>query len=83
MIQVANKNGFKVANHMGYHWLRKTFATRFIERFPHKLAILINLLGHLTPNTVHCYIRHSEAWTDKQVLKMLEEGGRLWPSIGD
>lgn len=82
MITAANKHGFPVATHMGYHWLRKTFATRFIERFPNQLAILINVLGHQTPNTVHCYIRHSEAWMDKQIIKMLE-GGKSWPLAGD
>ena len=71
----ANKNEFPVLNHFAWHWLRRLFATRFIERFPDKLPVLIQLLGHVTGGTVHKYIRHSKSWTDEQqrgVLKHLE-----------
>jgi integrase len=53
--------------------MRRIFATRFIEKFPHQLSVLISLLGHVTPNTVHCYIRHSEAWMDKKILDVLNK----------
>jgi len=71
MKMVANQNGFTVAEHMSWHWLRRIFATRFIERFPHQLHVLVELLGHVTPNTVHKYIRHSEAWMDGKILEIL------------
>lgn len=83
MIQFANNNNFPVANHMSFHWLRRFFATRFIERFPNQLSVLVSLLGHLTPNTVHCYIKHSEPWMNEKILEMLEKGGASWPSIGN
>jgi site-specific recombinase XerD len=72
MIAVANQNNFSVAKHMGWHWFRRIFATRFIEQHPHQLSILITLLGHTSPNTVHKYIRHSEAWMDKKILRALQ-----------
>ena len=59
-------------DHLSWHWFRRIFATRFIERFPGKLHVLIALLGHTTASTVHAYIRHSEAWMDKHILEMLE-----------
>lgn len=70
--ETANKNNFSVAEHMSWHWMRRLFATRFIERFPHQLSVLVQLLGHVTPNTVHAYIRHSDAWTDRKILEVLE-----------
>ena len=82
MIKVARKSKFSILNHMGWHWFRRIFATRFIERFPNKLSILIELLGHTSPNTVHCYIRHSEAWMDKEMQKVLE-GVSTWGFPGD
>lgn len=82
MVDFANKNNFPVAEHMSFHWLRRFFATRFIERFPNQLSVLVELLGHMTPNTVHRYIRHSEAWMDEKILEMLEKGGSSWPLIG-
>ena len=81
MVRVAQKEGFPILDHMAWHWLRRIFATRFIERFPHQFPALIQLLGHVTPNTVHCYIRHSEAWIDEKIQEVLK-GEKAWPSIG-
>ncbi len=72
MIKVAQGNSFPVMNHMSWHWFRRIFATRFIEEHPHQLSILIDLLGHTSPNTVHKYIRHSGAWMDEKILKALK-----------
>ena len=82
MVKVAQKQKFQVASHMGWHWFRRIFATRFIERFPNQIATLVSLLGHMSPGTVHCYIRHSQAWMDKQ-MQLVLEGATKWPSIGD
>jgi len=82
MIITARKSGFEIASHMSWHWARRIFATRFIERFPDKLSVLIQLLGHQNPNTVHRYIRHSQAWMDQEVRSVLERI-HTWPSTGD
>jgi site-specific recombinase XerD len=81
MVAVASMHDFPVADHMCWHWLRRIFATTFIERNPGKMAVLIELLGHMSPNTVHRYIRHSSAWMDRQIQEVLE-GASSWPSIG-
>ncbi|MGE4232043.1 MAG: tyrosine-type recombinase/integrase [Bacteriovoracia bacterium] len=82
MTDCAKKEGFAIAPHMGWHWFRRIFATRFIERFPNQLSVLVNLLGHVSTNTVHCYIRHSEAWMDQKIQAVIE-GTNKWPSVGD
>jgi len=71
--KIANKEGLPILPHFSWHWMRRIFATRFIEKFPHQLSVLISLLGHVTPNTVHCYIRHSEAWMDKKIIDLLNK----------
>ena len=81
MIEVANQAGFPVMDHLTWHWFRRIFATRFVERFPNKISALIELLGHMSPNTVHRYIRHSEAWMDQQIQEALA-GAEKWPSTG-
>lgn len=83
MIKVAQSQDFPILDHLGWHWFRRLFATRFIERFPHRLSVLVELLGHVTPNTVHRYIRHSEAWMDQEIQNVLEGAVLQWPSIGD
>ena len=70
-------NDFSLGEHLGWHWMRRLFATRFIEQFPHQLSVLVELLGHQTPNTVHAYIRHSNAWMDEKIIQALEGSGRL------
>ena len=72
MVSCAQKSGFPVMDHFSWHWFRRIFATRFIERFPDKLHVLIQLLGHVTPHTVHTYIRHSDAWSDRMMQEALE-----------
>lgn len=80
MVSVASSHGFAVAEHMSWHWFRRIFATTFIERNPGKMPVLIELLGHMSPNTVHRYVRHSAAWMDKQIQEVLEGS---WPYSGD
>ena len=82
MCEAARKGGFPILPHMSWHWLRRVFATRFIERFPDKMAVLIKLLGHSNPHTVHRYIRHSDAWMDEQI-KAVMENSKSWPYIGN
>jgi site-specific recombinase XerD len=72
MVSSAQESGFSVMDHFSWHWFRRIFATRFIERFPDKLHVLIGLLGHVTPHTVHTYIRHSDAWSERMMQETLE-----------
>lgn len=72
MVDVARGERFPVLDHMSWHWFRRFFATRFIEACPGKMAVLIELLGHMSPNTVHRYIRHSQAWMDREIQDTLE-----------
>lgn len=73
VISVANKNGFPIGQHLGWHWLRRIFATRFIERFPNQLPVLMSLMGHSSPSTIHAYIHHSQAWMDKRIQDVMEK----------
>jgi len=74
MVKQAQSEGLPILDHFSWHWMRRIFATRFIERFPHQLSVLVSLLGHVTPNTVHCYVRHSEAWMDEKIKEILNRG---------
>jgi site-specific recombinase XerD len=76
MIGLARLKQFPVHSHLTWHWFRRLFATRFIEEFPGKLSVLLELLGHSNMNTVHKYIRHSGAWMDRQIQSVLEGENR-------
>jgi len=77
MIAAAQRAGFPVSDTLTFHWFRRIFSTRFIERYPDKLHVLIELLGHSNMATVHHYIRHSKAWMDKEIQGVLERFGRI------
>lgn len=77
MTLTAQKAQFPVMDNLSWHWFRRFFATRFVEKFPNKISVLVELLGHMSPNTVHRYIRHSEAWMDGQITQALE-GAEGW-----
>lgn len=83
MIESASRAKVPVLPHMSWHWFRRIFATRFIERFPNQLSVLVTLLGHMSPNTVHRYIRHSEAWMDQRIQSVLEGVDPIWVSTGN
>ena len=72
MVGIANEKDLFVGRHLGWHWLRRIFATRFIESFPNELPTLISLLGHSSFGTVHKYIHHSQAWMDTRIQGVLE-----------
>jgi hypothetical protein len=42
--------------------LRKSFATNFMEIHPDRPWILMDLMGHLNPSTLHRYVKHSRAY---------------------
>lgn len=73
MVSLANKNGLPVSDHFGWHWFRRIFATRFIERFPNQLSVLMSLMGHSSPSTIHAYIHHSQAWMDTRIQEVMEK----------
>ena len=82
MVEVSKGHNFPVLDHLSWHWFRRIFATRFIEACPGKMPVLIELLGHMSPNTVHRYIRHSAAWMDLEIQNTLERCDQ-WQYNGD
>lgn len=73
IVECSVANGFPIGDQMSWHWLRRMFATRFIERFPEKLSTLLALMGHSNYATVHRYIKHSEAFMDKEIMTIINK----------
>jgi site-specific recombinase XerD len=72
MVDLANRKGLFIADHFSWHWMRRIFATRFIETFPNELPTLIALMGHSSFGTIHKYIQHSLAWMDRHIQGVVE-----------
>jgi integrase len=57
-----------------WHSLRKSFATNFMERRPgQSWELLMDLLGHMTPRTIHRYVRHSRVYLDQALDRLVDE----------
>jgi site-specific recombinase XerD len=49
----ARHAGIELPPKLGWHSLRKSFATNFMERYPDQVWVLMDMLGHISPSVVH------------------------------
>ncbi len=67
IMEQARKAGLEMPPKLSWHSLRKSFATNFMELHPDRPWILMDLLGHLNPSTLHRYVKHSRAYYDQAI----------------
>lgn len=63
----ARSAGFELPPRMGWHSLRKSFATNFMEQQPDQVWVLMDMLGHISPSAIHRYVKHSRAYYDHAI----------------
>ncbi len=63
--KIARQEGLRVPPRFGWHSLRRSFATIFIEEHPNKYASLMEMLGHINPSTLSHYIHHRRAYHER------------------
>jgi len=69
----ARKAGLDMPPKLSWHSLRKSFATNFMEQHPDRPWVLMDLLGHLNPSTLHRYVKHSRAYYDQAIEDIVDE----------
>src|SRR6266566_3685782 len=67
LTEEARKAGLEMPPKLSWHSLRKSFATNFMEQHPDRPWVLMDLLGHLNPSTLHRYVKHSRAYYDQAI----------------
>jgi len=63
----AREAGIDVPPKLSWHSLRKSFATNFMERHPERPWVLMDLLGHMNPSTLHRYVKHSRSYYERAI----------------
>lgn len=58
----ARVSGLRTPPRFGWHGLRRSFATIFLEEHPGGESTLLELLGHENRSSLHRYIHHSRAY---------------------
>lgn len=69
--EAAVKAGLDLPQHLSWHSLRKSFATNFMEKQPDKVWVLMDLMGHLNPSTLHRYVKHSRSYYEKAIEEIV------------
>jgi site-specific recombinase XerD len=67
IVEEARKAGLEVPPKLSWHSLRKSFATNFMEQHPDRPWVLMDLMGHLNPSTLHRYVKHSRTYYDQAI----------------
>ena len=57
LVAVARKHGVNLPEKLTIHDLRASFATNYLEEHPDRFWRLMELLGHVSPNSTCLYIR--------------------------
>ncbi len=68
----AREAGLYLPPRMGWHSLRKSFATDFMEAHPDKVWVLMDMLGHISPSVLHRYVKHSRAYYDQAIDSVIQ-----------
>lgn len=58
---------------MGWHSLRKSFATNFLEEHPDRVWLLMDMMGHFTLGTLHRYVKHKRSYYTDALQNIMEE----------
>ncbi len=73
IVQAARKAGLDMPPKLSWHSLRKSFATNFMERYPGRPWVLMDMMGHMSPSTLHRYVKHSRAYYDHALDQIVGE----------
>lgn len=69
----AKKAGLNLPPNFGWHSLRKSFATNYMEQHPSKAWELMHKMGHLNLSTLHRYVKFSRDYFDQATDRIVSE----------
>lgn len=78
IVKEAKATGLDLPPKLSWHSLRKSFATNFMENYPDKVWVLMDMMGHLNPSTLHRYVKHRRSYYDQAIDSIVNE---LVPSV--
>ena len=78
IVQQARAAGLDLPFKMSWHSLRKSFATNLMEQRPDLVWVLMDMMGHINPSTLHRYVKHSREYYEKSIDSMISS---LMPNL--
>ncbi len=71
IVEQAREIGLEIPPKLAWHSLRKSFATNYMERHPEDIWVLMDMMGHVNPSTLHRYVKHSRKYYDEAIDNMV------------
>lgn len=69
---IGSEAGLRIPPRFGWHSLRRSFATIFMEETPESPWVLMEMLGHSNPSTLHHYVYHPRAYHEQVMDNVVE-----------
>lgn len=73
IVEEARREGLNLPPEFCWHDLRRTFATLFAEKYPERMWLLMDMLGHLNPGTLRRYVKHRREYYEKSLDLVLND----------
>jgi integrase len=70
---VGREAGLRIPPRFGWHSLRRSYATTFMEETPESPWVLMEMLGHSNPSTLTHYVYHPRAYHEKVMDGVIEK----------
>jgi site-specific recombinase XerD len=67
IVQAARQSGLDLPPKLSWHSLRKSFATNYCLENPGEIWVLMDLMGHLHPSTIHRYVQFPRSYYDTAI----------------
>lgn len=71
IVEQAREAGLEIPPKLAWHSLRKSFATNHMERHPEDIWVLMDMMGHVNPSTLHRYVQHGRKYYDEAIDNMV------------
>jgi integrase len=79
IVEGARRAGLELPDKVGWHDLRRAFATNFMEKHPDQIGLLLQMMGHTSLGVIYRYVLHSQAYYEKAMSRVIE---RLMGTLG-
>jgi integrase len=71
IVEGAREAGLELPDRLGWHDLRRAFATNFMERNPDQIGLLLQMMGHTSLGVIYRYVLHSQAYYEKAMSRVI------------
>lgn len=73
IIAIGKEVGLRIPPRFGWHSLRRSFATIYMQEHSDSPWVLMEMLGHSNPSTLHHYIHHPRAYHERVMDEVISQ----------